>query len=198
MNAELREKLGRLVRQVWTDWANEQPSPKASWLVPWARLSEPEREVDRRIGERLFTEGIEGAIKVCETRADAERVYTPGPVGEHHALPHERAIDDIRLFALDGKLRPLGGAYAGLTAKKAETLVCKYIDSPHVIAGWGCCQCHSYNGLQRASCRGCGRARCKPLGADSDTGKRFETYEEAYKDDPEKLAAIRRELARAS
>lgn len=34
-------------------WAREQPNPKPSWLVPWEELSEPEREVDRRIGEHF-------------------------------------------------------------------------------------------------------------------------------------------------
>lgn len=53
-----REALGRRVREVWTAWAREQPSPKASWLVPWEDLTEPEREVDRRIGEALAARGL--------------------------------------------------------------------------------------------------------------------------------------------
>lgn len=52
-----RESLGRVVREVWIEWAKEQPSPKDSWLVPWEGLSEPDREVDRRIGERLAAIG---------------------------------------------------------------------------------------------------------------------------------------------
>lgn len=55
-----RERLGRIVREVWVEWAREQPSPKPSWLVPWEGLSEPDKEVDRRIGERLFAEGRRG------------------------------------------------------------------------------------------------------------------------------------------
>lgn len=50
-----REFLGRMVRTVWVEWAKEQPNPKASWLQPWEALTEPEREVDRRIGERIAT-----------------------------------------------------------------------------------------------------------------------------------------------
>lgn len=50
----LREFLGKLVRAEWMVWAVEQPSPKPSWLTPWDELTEPEREVDRRIGERLW------------------------------------------------------------------------------------------------------------------------------------------------
>ncbi len=52
-----REALGQKVREVWIDWASEQPNPKASWLVPWEGLSEPDREVDRRIGEALAAVG---------------------------------------------------------------------------------------------------------------------------------------------
>jgi hypothetical protein len=48
-----RDMLGRLVREEWIKWAKEQPNPKPSWLVPWEELSEPDREVDRRIGVRL-------------------------------------------------------------------------------------------------------------------------------------------------
>lgn len=48
-----RESLGRLVRELWIEWAKEQPAPKPSWLVPWEGLSEPDREVDRRIGEGI-------------------------------------------------------------------------------------------------------------------------------------------------
>lgn len=57
MRSANRERLGRLVREVWIEWAKEQPAPKPSWLVPWEGLSEPDREVDRRIGERLAREG---------------------------------------------------------------------------------------------------------------------------------------------
>ena len=45
-----RDTLGRLVRATWVAWAREQPTCKPSWLVPWEGLSEPDREVDRRIG----------------------------------------------------------------------------------------------------------------------------------------------------
>jgi hypothetical protein len=50
-----REFLGRVVRMEWEAWAREQPNQKPSWLTPWDQLTEPEREVDRRIGERIFS-----------------------------------------------------------------------------------------------------------------------------------------------
>ncbi len=53
-----RESLGRIVREVWIAWAYEQAAPKPSWLVPWEGLSECDREVDRRIGERIAHEAL--------------------------------------------------------------------------------------------------------------------------------------------
>lgn len=44
------EELGRLVRQVWIEWAKEQLYPKPTWLTPWNLLNEPDKDVDRRIG----------------------------------------------------------------------------------------------------------------------------------------------------
>lgn len=38
--------------------------------------------------------------------------------------------------------------------------MCSYAEGTHVAPGSGCCQCRTYNGLQRAVCRGCGRLLC--------------------------------------
>lgn len=51
---DMREFLGKLVRLEWTRWAAEQPNPKPSWLKPWNELDEPDKEVDRRIGEAIW------------------------------------------------------------------------------------------------------------------------------------------------
>lgn len=45
-----RETLGRLVRDAWIAWAQEQPDAKPTWLVPWDLMPEKDREADRRIG----------------------------------------------------------------------------------------------------------------------------------------------------
>ena len=50
---EEREKLGELVRMVWIECARTLPDPKPSHLTPWADLDEWNKEVDRRIGERI-------------------------------------------------------------------------------------------------------------------------------------------------
>jgi len=55
--AEPRELLGRLVRQVWVEWAAEQHDPKPSWLLPWEELDDGQKEVDMRIGLALFEAG---------------------------------------------------------------------------------------------------------------------------------------------
>lgn len=48
-----RETLGRVVRDAWIAWAEEQPNAKPSWLVPWDLLAEPDKEADRRIGQAV-------------------------------------------------------------------------------------------------------------------------------------------------
>lgn len=67
MSPMLREILGKRVRAVWAQWAREQPNPKPSWLLPWDKLSEPDREVDRRIGEELFREGQKSMAPVVQS-----------------------------------------------------------------------------------------------------------------------------------
>lgn len=48
-----RNMLGKQVRLAWVLWASQQANPKPSWLLPWADLSESDREADRCIGEHL-------------------------------------------------------------------------------------------------------------------------------------------------
>jgi hypothetical protein len=52
-----REQLGREVRRVWTGWAECQPDPKPSWLVPFDELTAADQEADMRIGQVLFLAG---------------------------------------------------------------------------------------------------------------------------------------------
>jgi hypothetical protein len=64
-----REWLGRIVREVWVRWAKEQPEPKPSWLVPWDGLTEPEQEVDRRIGEAVAENALATYHRIEGARA---------------------------------------------------------------------------------------------------------------------------------
>lgn len=49
-----REELGHVVRLAWVQWAERQPDPKPSWLVPWEALDEVSKEADRVIGEAVL------------------------------------------------------------------------------------------------------------------------------------------------
>ena len=49
-----RDFFGQIVRDTWIRWAQQQPNPKPSWLVPYAELNEADKEVDRQIGETVF------------------------------------------------------------------------------------------------------------------------------------------------
>jgi hypothetical protein len=43
---------------------------------------------------------------------------------------------------------------------------CEFIaGDSNLLPGWGCCECRTYNGLQRDQCKRCGHACCvaKPL-----------------------------------
>jgi hypothetical protein len=48
-----RDELGRMVREAWVRWAQTQPNPKPTWLVPYEGLDEPDKEADRQIGEAV-------------------------------------------------------------------------------------------------------------------------------------------------
>lgn len=62
----IREMCGKVVRQEWIEWAKAQPAPKLSWLVPWEELDEDLKEVDRRIGYKLYLIGAESATALSK------------------------------------------------------------------------------------------------------------------------------------
>lgn len=74
MNDTVFDDLGNRVREVWIGWAAAQPDPKPSWLVPYAELSKPLREVDRRIGVALWTEGFLAAQRFYKANASGHTV----------------------------------------------------------------------------------------------------------------------------
>lgn len=71
LDAYYRDELGKAVRAIWIKWAREQPSPKESWLRPWDQLPEPEKEVDRRIGEQLSTVTAMACLSIAEKACEA-------------------------------------------------------------------------------------------------------------------------------
>ena len=48
-----RDEYGRMVRKAWVRWAQTQPYQKPTWLVPYDKLPEPDKEADRQIGEAI-------------------------------------------------------------------------------------------------------------------------------------------------
>ena len=87
-----RESLGRQVRDVWVDWACEQPDPKPSWLLKWEALGESDREVDRRIGETLYQAGFAAAQKQLRVaEAEHSQCY-------REALRQEEALDKAKVL----------------------------------------------------------------------------------------------------
>ena len=43
-------------------------------------------------------------------------------------------------------------------------MACEFIDGTrYLTVGWGCCQCRTYNGLQRKVCKRCGHPPCIEL-----------------------------------
>lgn len=102
-----REELGRHVRKIWIDWARQQPSPKPSWLLSWEELSEPDREVDRRIGTELYEMGAweQGGADTDARRAPVQSVLgraTPLPAGTIAWTEHVEAWTEYaRRFGRD-------------------------------------------------------------------------------------------------
>lgn len=75
-----REALGRLVREVWVECASELPSPKPSHLLGWDDLDEWNKEVDRRIEERVAAAERERIARALEREASemvGERAPNP-------------------------------------------------------------------------------------------------------------------------
>lgn len=52
-----REDLGRLVHQVWDEWAKECSG--STKTITWNQIGDEEREIDMRIGEQLYQAGFE-------------------------------------------------------------------------------------------------------------------------------------------
>lgn len=71
---DFRDKLGRRVREVWIQWAQKQPNLKPSWLIPYDKLTEPNKEVDRLIGCSIWGDCMT-ALRKDIPRAVAEKMY---------------------------------------------------------------------------------------------------------------------------
>lgn len=59
MSDPLRERLGRRVRDVWIKWAERQPNPKPSWLVPYDELPPEDQDADECIGMAIWADCVD-------------------------------------------------------------------------------------------------------------------------------------------
>jgi hypothetical protein len=59
------DTLGELVRMAWVRWAEKQPSPKPSWLVPWSELGEADQEADRMIGITVSLHALAALLDIA-------------------------------------------------------------------------------------------------------------------------------------
>lgn len=84
--AEFVEMLARDVREAWMQWANTQPEPKPSWLVPYDGLGEPDKEADRQIGIHMFLKSL---IIAFPNRVNLARLASRGELSPHQMVEHE-------------------------------------------------------------------------------------------------------------
>jgi hypothetical protein len=94
-----RDDLGRTVRDAWVRWAEIQPHPNLSWLIPYDHLDESHKEADRQIGEAVLARV--GAERVPRpTRA--ERTIRMTPVDVATDFQHSRGHREWR-WQVDGR-----------------------------------------------------------------------------------------------
>jgi hypothetical protein len=86
-----RDHLGREVRTAWVRWAELQPNPKPSWLVPYDELSEPDKEADRLIGEYIAL-GVLGWFVANDPTVDHRTRLAPSPSTAVVSEPVREAI----------------------------------------------------------------------------------------------------------
>ena len=102
-----RDSLGKLVREVWIEWAKTQPHTKPSWLVPYGELSEADKEADRMIGTALWLSGRASVIELGAMLILDDM--------------QARALDTVRLRLYDD--RPLSGDQRRDLANKLDAIM---------------------------------------------------------------------------
>jgi len=136
-----RDDLGRFVREAWVRWAETQPNPKPSWLIPYTELSEVDKEADRQIGEAvarwtLIGDAANAADPICallaerdEARAEIERLRSDAELGcecegvialkTHFTGDHPYVGNDGVLLALNEALDRADAAQSEAAALRA-------------------------------------------------------------------------------
>ena len=96
-----RDFYGQIVRMAWVEWAKTQPSPKPSWLVPWADLDEADKEADRCIGDAVVKATVSSDLE--RARAEVERLTRE--LGEHQLIAWQATVDRARALVEAEALR---------------------------------------------------------------------------------------------
>jgi hypothetical protein len=102
-HADVRETLGRIVREAWVKWATQRRAEGHEvpdhHLDPWEALSEPNQEVDRQIGVAVAASALEGfAGAILRGPDDAHRIQTALGLGEqdYDVEAQIREIQELR------------------------------------------------------------------------------------------------------
>lgn len=122
-----RDILGQEVRRVWLEWASEQDNPKPSWLLPWEELSEADKEVDRRIGERMYRAGLSRTVIATE--------------GRFWALVDVRGEDDCWMWQGGSYSDGYGRFYHGGKTVRASRFAWENINGPMADGMKACHSC---------------------------------------------------------
>lgn len=131
-----RERLGRIVRNVWIEWAREHPNPKPSWLHPWEDLTGPEREGNRRIAWALVSvyrpqmRVLLDALERAEAGRDAALVALAERTAEVERLRAENTCYWCALTDLHTGAEQQSLSHAGVMATCAEALRQEYPAAP--------------------------------------------------------------------
>lgn len=73
----------------------------------------------------------------------------------------------------------------------SEERRCGHVRLEHVVPGWGCCQCRTYNGYQREACRACGHRAC--YDREGELGEEARQFA-AVGTDPDKVVRLMKTL----
>lgn len=102
-----RETLGRMVRDVWLEHQRAKPHPKPENLRPWDELDEGAKEVEMKMGERLYWAGVRGAApggvrEQAEQRVIvAARAYRESVVAIGESASEQGAMQREMFAAID-------------------------------------------------------------------------------------------------
>ena len=122
-------------------------------MEQWRILVEEGWHPSERSAVQLF-ETIETACAAmrsrCRDALEFHRIADDGTVG---------LLDAAERAYLDGQTEP-DPESPGHRWKRGRTMTCEAVALAHVVPGWSCCACRTYNGNQRPACKRCGHERC--------------------------------------